>query len=121
MKKCHNDLSVVDLFFLMLTAIARKRFRSALSPTNRRTWHFSDVQDELIPVGRVDRHGNPHRLSVTVVCRPGYLVHRDTAVGSQFEEVRLVRIRRTYGDPVAITDLTDAKCLGQVLYGALID
>ena len=54
---------------------------------------LSEVENELVPVRRIDGDGDPHGLSVPVESRPGRLDDRGPAVRGQPEEFCLVGVR----------------------------
>src|SRR5580698_1321201 len=84
-------------------------------------WHLPYVHNELVAVGRVHGDGQPHGHAVPVEGGPEYFVYRDPAIRRQLEEVFLGRVGCAHSNPVAITDLVDAECIGQVLHGSLFD
>src|ERR1700747_3278827 len=83
--------------------------------------YISDVDNELVAVGREYRDREPHRNAVAVVGNPESLVHGDPAVRGHLEEVRLDGVRHPHGNPVAVTHLLDAELLAQVLDGPFLD
>src|SRR5260370_39975747 len=84
-------------------------------------WYISDVDDELVAVGREYRDRQPYRIAIPVEGNPENLVHRDPAVRGHLEEVRFNGDRRPHGNPVAVTHLLDAARLAQVLDGSSLD
>jgi tRNA-uridine 2-sulfurtransferase len=78
-----------------------------------------DVDDELVPVGRVNRHGNPDRGTCLVEAGSEDLEQGD--VGRDLEELLLVSVREARGDPVAVASLLDARRLREVAQHTLLD
>src|SRR5579872_5218046 len=81
-------------------------------------WYISDVDDNLVAVGRDYRDRQPHRLAIPVVGNPVNLEHRDPAVRGYLEELRFDGVRRPHGNPVTVTHLLDAERLAQVRDGS---
>src|SRR5690349_2355019 len=84
-------------------------------------WHRANVEDELVPVGRVDADREPHWRTGLVECGPEDLEDPDAAVLGQVEELRFGRVRRPHGDPVTIRHLPQAEGVGQVTHRAGLD
>src|SRR5215472_2814319 len=82
---------------------------------------ISNVDEELVAVSGAYGDRQPHGLSVTVEGGPENFVHGNPAIRRQLEELRFDGVRRTDGNPVAITDLLDVEGLGQVLDGSFLD
>src|SRR5690242_20913526 len=78
----------------------------------------SAVDDELITIGRVNRHGEPHWRTRLVVRGPEYLENAYPAVCRQAEEPGFGGVGRPYRDPVAVADLLQAQGLLQVFHRA---
>jgi hypothetical protein len=76
-------------------------------------WYVSDVEKKLVLVRRINGYRKPHRLPVTVIGHPQYLIHRNAAVRRELEEVRLGGVRHANGNPVAITDLLERRVLAK--------
>ena len=104
--------------------------RTSRAPAIRAELRFSagfllrdlpEVEDELVPVRRIDGDGDPHGLAVPVKGSPGDLDDRGPAVRRQLEEVRLVAVRRAHRR--ASRDIPSGGCpgFGQVPDGSLCD
>jgi hypothetical protein len=62
------------------------------------TGYLPDVEDELVAVGRIDGHGEPHGLAIPVEGDPGYFERWTWAVRRPLEEVGFREARCTYRD-----------------------
>src|SRR6516225_5290451 len=97
------------------------QIRHAYQLTSSRLRHVSNVDDELISIGREYGDRQPHRLSLLIERDPGYLEDGDPAIGGEIDEARFSRVGRPDRDQVAIPDLGEAEGLDQVLHGAFLD
>src|SRR5437879_6020963 len=84
-------------------------------------WYISDVDDDLVTVGREYRDREPHRIAVPVEGNPENLVHRYPAVRGHLEELSFVGVRCPHGNPVAVTHLLDTERIAQILDGSFFD
>src|SRR6516162_3850985 len=83
--------------------------------------YLPGINDELVPVCRIDSDGEPHGLPVAVKGSPEYFIHGHSAVRRELEEVRFCGVRRAHRYTVAIADLLDVQGFGQVPNSSLLD
>src|SRR5579859_562262 len=84
-------------------------------------WYLSDFHRELVPIRWEHGDRYSHGYASLVKGSPEYFIHRDSAIRRQVEEVRLYGVRRTYCDPVTITDLANVELISEVPYCSFLD
>src|SRR5215471_4305157 len=83
--------------------------------------YFSDVDGELVPVGRVDADRQPDGHALLVERGAAGLDDGDAAVFWKPEERRFHVVRCSHRDGVTVAGLLDAQCPPEVFDGALGD